>query len=104
MDLRPRLVDAGVVLLARMHIEGFFWGDCSLNNIMFRRDAGALMAYLVAAETGEHRPAHSDSIPEHYLAVARPNSAGHPTNLNALERVPEADVRTRWEERDLGTI
>ena len=40
-------------LLARLHLRGFFWGDCSLSNALFRRDAGALSAYLVDAETGE---------------------------------------------------
>ena len=38
---------------ARLHLRGFFWGDCSLSNTLFRRDAGALSAYLVDAETGE---------------------------------------------------
>ena len=42
-----------VVLLARMHLIGFMWGDVSLSNTLFRRDAGAFAAYLVDAETGE---------------------------------------------------
>ena len=54
--LRPetatRLVDALAVLLVRLHIAGFFWGDVSLSNTLFRRDAGAFAAYLVDAETG----------------------------------------------------
>ena len=28
---------------------GFFWGDVSLSNVLFRRDAGAFTAYLVDA-------------------------------------------------------
>ena len=40
---------AGVVLLVRLHLEGVFWGDCSLSNTLFRRDAGAFAAYLVDA-------------------------------------------------------
>ena len=55
-DLRSRLIDALAVLLVRLHLAGFFWGDCSLSNVLFRRDAGALLAYLVDAETGEQRP------------------------------------------------
>ena len=35
---------------------GFYWGDCSLSNTLFRRDAGAFAAYLVDAETGELHP------------------------------------------------
>ena len=52
-DLRTHLLNALVELLARLHLRGFFWGDCSLSNALFRRDAGALSAYLVDAETGE---------------------------------------------------
>ena len=51
-----KLLDALVELLARLHLSGFFWGDCSLSNTLFRYDAGALRAYLVDAETSEqHR-------------------------------------------------
>ena len=52
-DLRTHLLNALAELLARLHLRGFFWGDCSLSNALFRRDAGALSAYLVDAETGE---------------------------------------------------
>ena len=48
-----RLVDAMVELLARLHLAGLFWGDCSLSNTLFRPDAGAIGAYLVDAETAE---------------------------------------------------
>lgn len=92
MDLRQRLTDAGVILLARLHLEGFFWGDCSLNNILFRRDAGALMAYLVDAETGEHRPSISDSMREHDLDIACTNIAGDLADLIASGRIPEIDI------------
>jgi hypothetical protein len=55
-DTMPRLVDALVVLVTRLHLAGFFWGDCSLSNTLFRRSAGEFAAYLVDAETGElHR-------------------------------------------------
>ena len=40
-------------LLVRLHLAGFYWGDCSLSNTLFRRDAGELQAYLVDAETSE---------------------------------------------------
>src|SRR3984957_1325155 len=48
-----RLLDALVELLVRLHLSGFFWGDCSLSNTLFRYDAGTLEAYLVDAETSE---------------------------------------------------
>jgi hypothetical protein len=36
-----QLVDAMVELLARLHLAGLFWGDCSLSNTLFRPDAGS---------------------------------------------------------------
>ena len=44
-----------VVLLVRLHLGGFYWGDVSLSNVLFRRSAGGFAAYLVDAETGEIR-------------------------------------------------
>jgi len=54
-----QLLDALVELLVRLHLAGFYWGDCSLSNTLFRRDAGTLKAYLVDAETAELHPALS---------------------------------------------
>ena len=51
-----KLLDALVELLARLHLSGFFWGDCSLSNTLFRYDAGTLEAYLVDMETSEKHP------------------------------------------------
>ncbi len=48
-----KLLDALVELLVRLHLSGFFWGDCSLSNALFRYDARTLEAYLVDAETSE---------------------------------------------------
>lgn len=50
---RQYLLDAIAGLLVQIHLSGLFWGDCSLSNTLFRRDAGALQAYLVDAETAE---------------------------------------------------
>lgn len=48
-----QLIDAMVELLARLHLAGLYWGDCSLSNTLFRPDAGRIAAYLVDAETAE---------------------------------------------------
>src|SRR5260370_21337929 len=45
-----RLLDALVELLVRLHLSGFFWGDCSLSNALLRPDAVTLQAYLVDTE------------------------------------------------------
>ncbi len=91
--LRPetatRLVDALAVLLVRLHIAGFFWGDVSLSNTLFRRDAGAFAAYLVDAETGNVYDTLSDGQREHDLEIARINIAGELLDLAAGGRLDE---------------
>ncbi len=74
--LATRLVDAAVVLLVRIHTDGFYWGDCSLSNLLFRRDAGSLMAYLVDAETTERRFPLSAQLREADVELARENISG----------------------------
>ena len=82
-DLRRRLLDAGAELLVRLHLGGFFWGDCSLSNTLFRRDAGSLAAYLVDAETGELHPRLSDGQRRHDLIIAEENVAGELADVEA---------------------
>jgi hypothetical protein len=84
-----RLIDALAVLLVRLHLEGFWWGDVSLSNTLFRRDAGAFAAYLVDAETGELRERLSDGQREHDLEIARVNIAGELMDLEAGELLQE---------------
>jgi len=89
-DTAQRLVDALAVLLARLHLAGFFWGDLSLSNTLFRRDAGAFAAYLVDAETGELVERLSDGQREHDLEIGRVNIAGELYDLQAGDRLDEA--------------
>ncbi|MCG7414288.1 DUF4032 domain-containing protein [Microbacterium aurum] len=87
-DTAGRLVDALAVLLVRLHTVGFFWGDVSLSNTLFRRDAGAFAAYLVDAETGElHEGGLTRGQREHDLDVARTNIAGEIMDLEAGGRL-----------------
>jgi Domain of unknown function (DUF4032)/Lipopolysaccharide kinase (Kdo/WaaP) family len=93
-DLRRRLLDGAADLLVRLHLAGFFWGDFSLSNALFRRDAGALTAYLVDAETGELHPALSEGQRLHDLEIARENLVGELLDVEAelgieLDREPE---------------
>ena len=98
-DLRETLLDALVELLVRLHLTGFFWGDCSLSNTLFRRDAGALSAYLVDAETGELHPQLSEGLRKYDLTIARENVAGEVLDLQAEGRVSEhVDVDATAEE------
>ncbi|MBO1330558.1 DUF4032 domain-containing protein [Streptomyces sp. VRA16 Mangrove soil] len=78
-----RLMDALAVLLVRLHLTGFAWGDCSLSNTLFRRDAGAYAAYLVDAETGELHPKLSRGQREYDIELARVNISGEMLDLEA---------------------
>ena len=79
-----QMLDALAELLVRLHLSGFYWGDCSLSNALFRRDAGLLAAYLVDAETGELLPELSDGRREYDLDTAFTNLAGDLMDLEAL--------------------
>jgi uncharacterized protein DUF4032/lipopolysaccharide kinase (Kdo/WaaP) family protein len=102
----PSILAALSELLVRLHLAGFFWGDCSLSNALFRRDAGALSAYLVDAETGELHERLSDGQRAYDLSIAEENLAGELLDLSAeLERdvvadpwAFAADVRERYEQ------
>lgn len=104
-DTMSRLLDALAALLVRLHLAGFYWGDCSLSNTLFRRDAGAFAAYLVDAETGELHSRLSPGQRSEDLEIARVNIFGEALDLAAAQRLdpivdPEAvaeDVVRRYE-------
>ena len=80
-ELWSALLDSLALLLVRIHLAGFFWGDCSLSNTLFRRDAGALAAILVDAETGELHDTLSEGQRTHDLMLAETNVAGELLDL-----------------------
>jgi hypothetical protein len=82
------LLDALVELLVRLHLSGFFWGDCSLSNTLFRYDAGTLEAYLVDAETSEQHPELSRGQREYDLELAQERVYGELLDLEAGELLP----------------
>lgn len=84
-----QLLDALADLLVNLHIAGFFWGDCSLSNALFRLDAGRYSAYLVDAETGEMHSSLSDGQRRHDLAIAEENVTGEFMDLKAGFGLPD---------------
>lgn len=86
------MANALALLLVRLHLLGFWWGDCSLSNTLFRRDAEAYAAYLVDAETGEFQKTLTAGQREHDLEIAHFNVAAELEDL-ALSGVlyPEID-------------
>lgn len=105
-DTATRLIDALAVLLVRLHLLGFYWGDVSLSNTLFRRDAGAFSAYLVDAETGELHPKLTSGQREYDVDLARTNIIGELMDLQAGEYFPEDEdpievgdrIRSRYDE------
>ena len=75
------MANALALLLVRLHLLGFWWGDCSLSNTLFRRDAEGFAAYLVDAETGEFQRTLSDGQREHDLEIAHFNVAAELEDL-----------------------
>ena len=83
-----RLLNALVELLARLHLSGFFWGDCSLSNALFRSDAGALEAYLVDAETSEQHAELTSGQRDWDLELAAERVFGELSDLQAGDLLP----------------
>jgi hypothetical protein len=83
-----RLLDALASLLVQLHLAGFFWGDCSLSNTLFRRDAGALAAYLVDAETGELHAQLTEGQRRHDLEIVETNIFGELLDLSSAGQLP----------------
>jgi hypothetical protein len=85
--LGDRMLDALVGLLVRLHLAGFFWGDCSLSNALFRRDAGTLSAYVIDVETGERHDHLTDGQRALDLMIATENVAGGLLDLQEAGRL-----------------
>lgn len=82
-EIANKLVDALALLLVQLHLAGFYWGDVSLSNTLFLRDAGRFAACLVDAETGELHPRLTTGQRSYDLELARTNVAGELMDLLA---------------------
>jgi len=80
---RARVHEAVAVFLVDLHRRGVFWGDCSLSNLLFRRDGQVLQPLLVDAETAEVRPSLTDGQRRHDLEILQDNLAAGLLDLAA---------------------
>lgn len=102
---QEHLMDALAILFVRLHLNGIFWGDCSLSNILFRRDAGKLQAYLVDAETSRSYSSLSEGQRNHDIMIAEENIFGELWDLEAMSILDEdisipqvgSCIRTKYE-------
>lgn len=103
---RQHLLDAMAGLLVQLHLAGVYWGDCSLSNTLFRRDAGALRAYMVDAETAEIYPSLEPTLRHHDLEIMEENVNGDLAELDAGQllsgNIPVSDtgayIRVRYQQ------
>jgi tRNA A-37 threonylcarbamoyl transferase component Bud32 len=87
---RKKLLGTIAGLLVRLHLAGFYWGDCSLSNTLFRRDAGALQAYVVDGETAERHETLSKGQRQQDLMIMEENITGELADLEAMTELPDS--------------
>ncbi|MUH59214.1 DUF4032 domain-containing protein [Bifidobacterium canis] len=87
-DTAERLIDALAVLMVRLHLAGFYWGDVSLSNVLFLKDADAFSAFLVDAETGDLQIELTQGQREYDIDLARTNIIGELMDLSSGELLP----------------
>ncbi|SCC80239.1 Lipopolysaccharide kinase (Kdo/WaaP) family protein [Bifidobacterium commune] len=88
-DTTDRLIDALAVLMVRLHLSGFYWGDVSLSNVLFLRDADAFSAFLVDAETGVLHTSLTVGQREYDMDLARTNIIGELMDLGSGKLLPD---------------
>ncbi len=80
---RTQMLDALAGLLVELHMAGCYWGDCSLSNVLYRFDAGAIEAIMIDGETSEIHPALSDGQRLQDIEVMKENVAGEMSDIAA---------------------
>ncbi len=88
LEMAETLVESIATLLARLHTAGFFWGDCSLSNALFRRDELHLSAYALDTETGELHEQMTRGQRQNDVEMAIVNIAGGLADLAAAGQLP----------------
>jgi len=80
---RNALLDAFAGLLVELHLAGFYWGDCSLSNILYRWDASSIEAVMIDAETSRIYDHLSKGQRMEDLAIMEMNVAGEMADIAA---------------------
>ncbi|HIE21164.1 MAG TPA: DUF4032 domain-containing protein [Acidimicrobiia bacterium] len=89
---RNQMLDAVAGLLVEIHLAGCYWGDCSLSNLLYRYDAGAIEAIMVDAETSEIHDSLSDGQRVADLEIMKENLAGEMSDIAAMGGVAVDDA------------
>lgn len=80
---RNQVIDAVAGLLVELHLAGCFWGDCSLSNLLYRFDAGAVEAVMIDGETSQIHERLTPGQRHHDLEIMVENVAGDMADLAA---------------------
>jgi hypothetical protein len=91
---RSQMLDAFAGLLVDLHLAGCYWGDCSLSNVLYRYDAGAIEAIMIDAETSELHQTLSDGQRLEDIEIMKENLAGEMSDIAAIREgsVDDADL------------
>lgn len=91
---RTQMLDALAGLLVELHMAGCYWGDCSLSNVLYRFDAGAIEAVMIDGETSEIHPSLSDGQRLQDIEIMKENLAGEMSDIAAEmgEDIDSADL------------
>jgi Domain of unknown function (DUF4032) len=91
---RDKMLDAFAGLLVELHLAGCYWGDCSLSNVLYRYDAGAIEAVMIDAETAEIHDTLSDGQRLMDIDIMTLNVAGEMADIAASKGLDldEADM------------
>lgn len=88
---RRQMLDAVAGLLVELHIAGLYWGDCSLSNLLYRWDAGAIEAVMIDGETSELHEQLSDGQRLMDIEIMVENLAGEMSDVAAMNET-EVDL------------
>jgi hypothetical protein len=91
---REALLDALAGLLVELHLQGLYWGDCSLSNSLYRWDASSIDAIMIDAETSRIYESLSTGQRREDLEIMIVNVAGEMADIAALNGIglDEADM------------
>lgn len=89
---RRQMLDAVAGLLVELHLAGCYWGDCSLSNLLYRYDAGAIQAVMIDAETSELHDELTDGQRQHDLDTMVLNLAGGMADIAAEQGLDLEDA------------
>src|SRR5918996_628421 len=84
---RTQMLDAVAGLLVELHLAGCYWGDCSLSNVLYRYDAGAIEAIMIDGETSTLHPSLSSGQRAEDIEIMKENVAGEMGDLAAMTGV-----------------